>query len=164
MATFWRTFHDDGKIIPAWWGWGCTPSPFHSIYHHEQSCGVCSSWGGRYQGVIKRCRLSWLTNSALLNESKCGGIWGRGYGVQANEYSCVHHVTWSPNRLWRSNSLFNLRQTYSPCFSHTPILINEKRNKKSRDTVPLRPIKFNRTFSEFTDNVQNVWKVHCCDI
>jgi hypothetical protein len=22
---------------------GCTPSPFHSIYHHEQSCGVRSS-------------------------------------------------------------------------------------------------------------------------
>jgi hypothetical protein len=22
---------------------GCTPSPFHSIYHHEQRCGVRSS-------------------------------------------------------------------------------------------------------------------------
>ncbi len=21
-ATFWRTFHHDGKISPAWWGWG----------------------------------------------------------------------------------------------------------------------------------------------
>jgi hypothetical protein len=25
------------------------------------------------QGVTKRCSLSWLTNSALLNEPKCGG-------------------------------------------------------------------------------------------
>jgi hypothetical protein len=23
-------------------------------------------------------------------------------GVSANEYSCAHHVTWSPNKLWRS--------------------------------------------------------------
>jgi hypothetical protein len=26
-----------------------------------------------HQGVTKRCRLSWLTNSALVYESKCGG-------------------------------------------------------------------------------------------
>ncbi len=30
-------------------GWGgCTSTPFHSIYNHLQSCGVCSSWEGRY--------------------------------------------------------------------------------------------------------------------
>jgi hypothetical protein len=31
MATFWRTFHHDGKIIPATgegWGEGASPSPF----------------------------------------------------------------------------------------------------------------------------------------
>jgi hypothetical protein len=28
---------------------------------------------GSYQGVTKRCRLSWLTNSALLYNPKCGG-------------------------------------------------------------------------------------------
>jgi hypothetical protein len=36
----------------------------------------------------------------------------RGEGVScgflANEYSCAHHVTWSPNKLWRSNSIFYL--------------------------------------------------------
>ncbi len=38
IATFWRTFHQDG-----------TPSPFHSIYTiPKQSCGVCSSWEGKY--------------------------------------------------------------------------------------------------------------------
>ncbi len=31
---------------------GCTPSPFHSIYHHEQSCGVRFSWEGRYTPPI----------------------------------------------------------------------------------------------------------------
>ncbi len=30
------------------------------------------------------------------------------YGVSANENSCAHHVTWGPNKLWRSNSIFKL--------------------------------------------------------
>jgi hypothetical protein len=33
------------------------------------------------QGVKQRCRLSWLTNSALVYEPKCG--------VSTNEYSCT---------------------------------------------------------------------------
>jgi hypothetical protein len=51
-----------------------------------------------------------LTNIALVYESKCGGIGvggGGGCGVSANEYGCAHHVTWSPNKLWRSTSIFN---------------------------------------------------------
>ena len=41
-------------------------------------------WG---QGVTKKWRLSWLTNSALVYEPKCGG---RGScGVSANKYSCT---------------------------------------------------------------------------
>jgi hypothetical protein len=35
----------------------------------------------RYQGVTKRCRLSWLTNSALVNEYKCGGGGGELQGL-----------------------------------------------------------------------------------
>ncbi len=47
--------------IPSWWkyqpslvrlGAQCTPTPFHSIYHHVQSCGVRSSWEGRYTPPI----------------------------------------------------------------------------------------------------------------
>jgi hypothetical protein len=53
-------------------------------------------------GVTKRCRLSLLTNSALVG----GG--GSGCGVSANEYSCALHLTWSPNKLWRPTSIFNL--------------------------------------------------------
>jgi hypothetical protein len=60
-----------------------------------------------HQGVTRRCRLSLLTNSTLIYQSKRGGM-GRGCGVSANEYSYAHHVTWSPNKLWRSNSIFNL--------------------------------------------------------
>jgi hypothetical protein len=62
---------------------------------------------GRRHRVTKRCRLSLLTNSALVYEFKSGGM-GGGCGVSANEYSCAHHVTWSPNKLWRSTSIFNL--------------------------------------------------------
>jgi hypothetical protein len=44
------------------------------------------------QGVRKRCRLSLLTNSALVYEPQCGGR-GRGCGASANEYTAVH-ITW----------------------------------------------------------------------
>jgi hypothetical protein len=61
-------------------------------------------------GVTKRCSLSLLSSNALVDESQCGGMGGGGggCGVSANEYSSAHHVTWSPNKLWRSTSIFNL--------------------------------------------------------
>ncbi len=37
---------------PSLAGRGCTPTPFHSIYHHEQSFGVRSCWEGRYTPPI----------------------------------------------------------------------------------------------------------------
>jgi hypothetical protein len=67
--------------------------PSSALYHH--------------QVVTRRCRLSWLTNSALVHTSPNAGGWG-GCGVSANENSCAHHVTWSPSKLWTSNSIFNL--------------------------------------------------------
>ncbi len=54
------------------------------------------------QGVTKRCRLSRLTKSASY-EPKCGGGVA-GQGLSQWEQLC----TWSPNKLWRSNSIFNL--------------------------------------------------------
>jgi hypothetical protein len=55
------------------------------------------------QGVTKRCRLSLLTNSSLVIRVQMRGDGGGGScGVSANENSCAHHVTWSPNKLWRS--------------------------------------------------------------
>ncbi len=39
-----------------------------------------------------------------------GGVW-----VSANEYSCAHHVTWSPNKLWSSTSIFNLWSDQNIC-------------------------------------------------
>jgi hypothetical protein len=67
-----------------------------------QRC-ACLFWGR--QGVTRRCRQSSWPIATLVNEPKCGG---GGCGVSANENSCAYHVTWSPNKLWRSNSIFNL--------------------------------------------------------
>ncbi len=36
---------------------GCTPTPFHYIYHHVQSCSVRSSWNGRYTHPISSLSL-----------------------------------------------------------------------------------------------------------
>jgi hypothetical protein len=41
------------------------------------------------QEVTKRCRLSWLTNSAQM---RGGRRRGGGRGVSANGYSCAHRV------------------------------------------------------------------------
>jgi hypothetical protein len=54
-------------------------------------------------GVTKKCRLSWLTNSALVYERPNAGDRGlRGLSKR------VQLCSWSPNKLWRSNSIFNL--------------------------------------------------------
>jgi len=59
------------------------------------------------QGVTKRCRLSLLTNSALETRVQMLGEEGSSR-VSANESSCAHHVTLSPNKLWTSTSIFDL--------------------------------------------------------
>ncbi len=40
--------------------------------------------------------------------AQMGGGGGGKCVVSANEYSCAHHVTSIPNKLWRSTSIFNL--------------------------------------------------------
>jgi hypothetical protein len=57
-----------------------------------------------YQGVTKRCHLSWLTNYALVYEPKCMGMGGVARSQLMS--TAVHR---SQNKLWRSNSTFNLR-------------------------------------------------------
>jgi hypothetical protein len=54
-------------------------------WHQLTERGKNQSKRGK-QGVTKWCRLSWLTNSAHVYESKCEG---GGCGVPANEYSCT---------------------------------------------------------------------------
>jgi hypothetical protein len=46
------------------------------------TCQYCT-----YQGVTKRCHLSWLTNSALVYDPEWEG--GGSCGVSANEFSCT---------------------------------------------------------------------------
>ncbi len=57
------------------------------------------------QRVRKRCRLSWLTNTALIYKPKCEG---RGEVAGSQPMSTAVHR--SPNKLQRSISIFNLWQ------------------------------------------------------
>ncbi len=51
--------------------------------------------------------LGWPIVPFVIYEPKFEGGGGRGgCGVSSNENSCAHHVTWSPNKLWRSNSIW----------------------------------------------------------
>ncbi len=52
---------------------------------------------GEDQGVTTRCRLSWLTNSALASYAGGGGLRLRGLSQWVQ--LCTSHVTWSPNKL-----------------------------------------------------------------
>jgi hypothetical protein len=67
------------------WGWG-RAIPRKGIHKRGFSLQCI-------QGVTKRCRLSLLTNSALVYETKWGG--GRGRGSQPMS-AAVH---WSPHKL-----------------------------------------------------------------
>jgi hypothetical protein len=66
---------------------------------------------GVYQVVIKRRRLSWLTNSAQVYEPKYGG----GGGIAGTQPTSTA-VTWSPNKFSRSNSIFDLWPLPSSAF------------------------------------------------
>ncbi len=59
------------------------------------------------QGVTKRSRLSWLTNSALVYEPKCGGG-GEAVVAGSQPMRMSTAVHWSPHKLWRSNFIFKL--------------------------------------------------------
>ncbi len=73
-----------------------------------------SLFAHRNQGITKRCHLSWLTNSALICEPKCGGGGSRGLS------HWVQLCTWSPKKLWRSNSIFSLfRKLKLHCHNYT---------------------------------------------
>ncbi len=54
------------------------------------------------QGVTQRCRLSCWTIALSYTSPNAGG-----WGASANEHSCAHHVTWDPNKLYKSTSIFN---------------------------------------------------------
>jgi hypothetical protein len=41
MTIYWRTFHHDGKISPAWWRWGVHALP-HSLYLPSQAMLWCT--------------------------------------------------------------------------------------------------------------------------
>ncbi len=106
MQILWQSFLISQACIPGQRGFGriSTSSRFllHIVGTYSQIYsftviwfGCPSSAGG---GVTKRCRLSWLTNSAFV------GIWAQMRGLSQRIQLC----TWSPNKLRISNSIFYL--------------------------------------------------------
>ncbi len=71
-----------------------------------------SAGDSHHLGITKSCRLSWLTNSALVYEPNAGA------GV-AGSQPMRQQSTWSPNKLWKSNSIF-----LTNCHPSPPILIH----------------------------------------
>ncbi len=55
------------KLAQAGEGGGCTPIPFHYIYHHIQSCSVSSSWVGRYTHPISSLQIYVLCGPYLIS-------------------------------------------------------------------------------------------------
>ncbi len=72
-GAFRRTFHHDGKISTGWWGWGV----HHYIYHHVQSCSICSSWEGRYTPPISFLPLCTLCFLLFIVEFKTSTVCDR---------------------------------------------------------------------------------------
>ncbi len=83
--------------------------------------------------------LSWPIALPYMSPN-AGGRGGGGWGVSANENSCAQHVTWSPNKLWRSNStLWFLASIFlgsyfplpSACIGRLYLLRREQKDKKT---------------------------------
>jgi hypothetical protein len=63
-------------------------------FHWEESIllrHICRQLQPVNRGANHKGSRSWLTNSALVYEPKCGGGGGN-CGVSANEYSCGGHM------------------------------------------------------------------------
>ncbi len=103
------------------------------------------------QGVTNRCRLSWLTNSALIYEPKCGGGGVAGQWVQL--------CTWSPNKLWRTNFKFNLWLKVSQIEKgFLPKKVNKGQNKERKPQHATDSIKTSAGVSCLVCfNFQPVW-------
>jgi hypothetical protein len=54
-ATFWRTFHHDGKISPAWWGWGVHAHPL-SLYLPSRTKLCCTLQRGQIHSMSPKAR------------------------------------------------------------------------------------------------------------
>ncbi len=105
--------------IPSWWknrpwlvrvGGGCMPTPFHSIYHHVQSCSTVDCW----------FRNLFLTTS--LRHSLHHSLWSTHY--LNLPYTVVPH--WNENPIyvflfWELRGLspnFHIHETVSDLYIH----------------------------------------------
>jgi hypothetical protein len=108
-------------------------------HQYEDQWERAVQWGGSQQqvhnkqGVTKRCRLSWLTNSALVYYPKCeggGGKWGGGLGGLSQ---WVQLYTWSPNKLGRSTITPYLTHDYTESFVYFSFVLKSSVSCRSKN-------------------------------
>ncbi len=90
------------------WSLACIGKDFKQYPSILFFLGGSYTWRHSGQVFTKKIRFYWLTNSDLVYEPKCGGGGLRGLS------QWVQRCTRSPNKLWRSNSIFNLWFEQSP--------------------------------------------------
>jgi hypothetical protein len=103
----------------------CSPPSTHTHIHIIESTVrivriLRTALVGIMQGVTKRCRLSWLTNSALLlyeYMSPNAGGEGGFCGVPANKYSFAHGAQITLEIYIKCKSTFNLWKQRSFIFA-----------------------------------------------
>jgi hypothetical protein len=102
LTKRWRT---KSRFFAKWKSTSTCTVPGHATKRFANWNGHCTG-DNRVTPLTKRCRLSLLTNSALLIRVQTRGR-GEVAGSQPMS-TAVHHVTWSPNNLCISTSIFNL--------------------------------------------------------
>jgi hypothetical protein len=69
-------------------------------------CGLHDVWDILRMGRLDKWDVKYAGNTCtwddMLQGTPLGGT------IKRSILSGSHHVTWSPNKLWRSNSIFNL--------------------------------------------------------
>ncbi len=91
------------------------PPPFHCIYHHKQSCGVRSSWEGRYTPPFSSLPLHVLCGPGQCH---CALLPGTGKIFRPYQTKNTAIVFQVPSRYWdkKQNKKWNNHQhAYSLC-------------------------------------------------
>ncbi len=77
----------------------CTPSPFHYIYHHIQSCSVRSSWEGRYTPPISPLPL-YVLCGYNLQAARLGLIIYNSYLIISSSSRHIKSQLWKQKSVW----------------------------------------------------------------
>ncbi len=166
QINFLAAFHHDGKSSPGWWGWGCTTSPFHSIYHHEQSCGApaertCDTFGGFIKGILRGVRCTKSLRVLFLHRRPPS--W-----TTLVLYSRAVFIFNEPAFFLLCGVIHMLDVLYSYC-TYAQILTNYSSTDIGKSEFLAVKLNFNLfdfhyIFPSLNTTLQSYWKVHIKDL